>query len=207
MPAPAGLHQLIDQCTHMRRAYETAGAPLARTREDGFQSLLRTIVDQQVSTHAGAAIWRKLGTVLGDVTPESVLAADEDTLRSGGLSRAKARYGKALADEIVSGRLDLIALRKASDADVMEQLTAVKGIGRWTAEIYLMFALGRPDVFPVGDLALLVAAGRLLGLEERPSQKEMEEIAETWRPWRSTAALMLWHYYRFSGGTGAPGEG
>lgn len=207
MSAPTGLHDLVDQNAHMRRVYETAGAPLSRRRADGFQTLLRIIVDQQVSVQAGAAIWRKLEKQLGEISPGSVLRASAEDLRAGGLSRAKATYSQALAEEIEEGRLDLLALREASDAAVFEALTQVKGIGRWTAEIYLMFGLDRPDVFPVGDLALIVSAQRLLNLPERPSHKEMEVIAEDWRPWRTTAALMLWHYYRYTGGPGGPAGG
>ncbi len=206
MPAPHGLHDLIQQCEHMNRAYETAGAPLPRKRPDGFRSLLRTIVDQQVSVQAGTAIWRKLEGRLGVISPQTIANAQDETLRAGGLSRAKAKYAKALSDAILSGRLALDELRTLPDGAVMEKLTEVKGIGRWTAEIYLMFALDRPDIFPVGDLALIVSTSRLMKLEARPDQREMERIAEAWRPWRSTAALMLWHYYRFTGGAGAPGE-
>lgn len=203
---PAGLHQLIEQCSFMKKAYLSAGAPLPRTRPDGFATLIRIIVDQQVSVHAGRAIWRKLETGLGTVTPKTVLEASDDTLRGGGLSRPKVRYSRALAHEVVENGLDLEALRSADDVTVMASLTRVTGIGRWTAEIYLMFALGRPDVWPAGDLALAVSAQRLMQLETRPTPKEMDEIAERWRPWRSTAALMLWYYYRFTGGPGAPGD-
>lgn len=205
MPAPPGLFDLVDTCEHMARAYALAGAPLPRRRPDGFPALVNSIVGQQVSAHAGRAIWLKLENGLGEVSPETVLAAGPDKLRALGLSRPKAAYATGLAEAVTAGGLDLVALRDAPDEAVVESLTALKGIGQWTAEIYLMFALGRPDVMPSGDLALAEAAARLMGLSERPKPKELAAIADRWRPWRSTAALMLWYYYRFTGGPGAPG--
>lgn len=204
MPAPPGLDDLINQCPFMEKAYTEAGAPLPRDREDGFPTLLRIIIDQQVSVQAGRAIWNKVSATLGDVTPETVALASDAALKSAGLSRGKTRYAKELANAIISGQLDLIALRQKDDADVMAVLTQIKGIGRWTAEIYLMFALGRPDVMPSGDLAVAEAASRLMGLDNRPTPKELDAIADAWRPWRTTAALMLWHYYAFGGRAGGP---
>jgi len=192
-----GADALARQCPDMARALEATGRPPSRKRQAGYGTLVRIIVDQQVSVHAGAAIWRKLETGLGQVTPETVLAAGEGGLRQHGFSRPKAHYACGLAQAIVSGELDLDALgRKRDNAAIHEALTAIKGIGDWTAEIYLMFALGRVDVWPAKDLALAISAQRLLGLEERPTPKEMIEIGERWRPWRTIAALILWRYYR-----------
>lgn len=180
----------------MARALTFAGAPPPRLRKPGFATLLRIIVDQQVSVQAGAAIWKKLQAGLGTVNVKRVRACDEDTLRGYGLSRGKARYARGLADAIADRSLNLKALAGHDDGDVRAQLIEIKGIGRWTAEIYLMFALGRGDIWPAGDLALAVAAQRLLGLDERPSPVELDQIAEAWRPYRTSAAVLLWHYYR-----------
>lgn len=204
MPPTPGLLELVAQCPHMAKAYREAGAPLPRRRPDGFPALVASIIGQQVSAHAGAAIQRRVQKGLGRVTPKAVLARSDDELRALGLSRNKAAYIRGIAEAVAHGGLNFRKLRTAPDEDVIAQLTALKGIGLWTAEIYLMFALGRPDVMPSGDLALAEAAARLMDLPARPKPKELAVIAERWRPWRSTAALMLWYYYRFTGGPGAP---
>ena len=180
----------------MKMALDMCGPPEPRTRAPGYATLLRTIVDQQVSVQSGAAIWRRLEEGIEDITPEGVTRAGTDKLRSCGLSRPKARYAQGLADAIIDGSLDLDSLDTLNDEDVMIALTSVTGIGRWTAEIYLMFALGRDDVWPGGDVALAASAGRLMDLDKRPTISELDEIAERWRPWRTTAALVLWHYYK-----------
>jgi DNA-3-methyladenine glycosylase II len=192
----------------MHSIHERFGSPPPRNREPGFDVLLRIIVDQQVSVHAGAAIWRRLEESLKQVTPARVLEAGEQGLRACGFSGAKSRYGYGLAEYIVSGQLDLDNLHRKSDARAMEELIQVKGIGRWTAEIYLMFALGRVDIWPAGDLAVAAAAGHLLEWEKRPTPAELDEIGEQWRPYRTMAALMLWHYYRHikSGFGGVPAQ-
>lgn len=187
---------LINACPDIARAHKLIGTPPARDRDGGFASLLKIIIDQQVSVQAGAAIWRRVEAGLGDCSPDRVLEVGEEQLRTFGLSRSKAHYVTCLAEAITSGALDLDALKKADNDIVREQLTAVKGIGRWTAEIYLMFALARPDVWPAGDLALAEAAKRLLNLENRPTPKEMDDIGERWKPERTTAAVFLWHCYK-----------
>ena len=204
MPPTPGLLELVDQCEYMARAYADAGAPLPRRRPDGFTALVSSIIGQQVSAHAGAAIQRRVEAGLGSVTAEAVLTKSEDELRSFGLSRPKIKYIRGVAEAVATGELDFDALRHAPDDEVLETLTRLKGIGQWTAEIYLMFALQRPDVMPSGDLALAESAARLMGLKARPKPKELAVIAERWQPWRSTAALMLWYYYRYTGGPGAP---
>jgi len=191
-----GLKALIHGDADMARAYKAAGAPASRKRSPGFASLLQIIVNQQVSVHAGRAIWARLEAEFGQITEKPLLGASEKRLRACGLSAAKTRYAKALAVAVSEGSLDLKGLEKLSDDEVRAELTQVLGIGRWSAEIYLMFALGRPDVWPVGDLALAVASERLLGLENRPGQKELELIGEAWKPWRTEAARMLWHFYK-----------
>ncbi len=169
---------------------ETGPLPLRRG-PDGFAALLDAIVGQQVSVASARAIWGRLEAA-GLTVEDGVAEAGIDHLRSVGLSRQKARYAKALAD----ARLDYAGLRTAPDAEVMAILTAVPGIGRWTAEIYTMFALGRADVFAPGDLALQEAARVAFGLAERPSAKAMAALAEVWSPWRAVAARALWAYYR-----------
>lgn len=192
----AGLQHLHDTCPHMRTAMVEHGRPRSRKRAPGFATLVRIIVDQQVSVQAGAAIWARLETALGSVTPRAVLAAGEEGLRAAGLSGQKARYVMGIADAIVGGGLDLERLARCREDTIRRELTALKGIGDWTADIYLMFALGRADVWPVADIALQAAAGRLIGLDERPDAKGLLEIGERWRPYRSVAAVMLWHFYK-----------
>ena len=171
------------------------GYPQPRVREPGYETLLRTIVGQQVSVAAAAAIWRKLETELGaGCAPDALLARDFDTLRACGLSRQKQGYARSLAELVLSGALDLRALPR-DDEEAIAQLVQIKGIGRWSAEIYLLFAEGRPDIWPAGDLAVQIEIGRILGLPERPSEKLTREVAEAWRPHRGAAAIMAWHHY------------
>jgi DNA-3-methyladenine glycosylase II len=171
------------------------GPPEPRIRPRGYESLLRAIVSQQVSTAAAASIWRKLEAGIGDLSDPAVLiAADPDALRACGLSRMKASYAQSLAAHVADGSLPLDAL-PADDEAAIALLSSVRGLGRWSAEIYLLFAEGRADVFPAGDLAVQVQAGRLLGLESRPTEKQLRELAEPWRPHRGVAAMFLWHCY------------
>ena len=162
-----------------------------RLREDGFAAVIEAIVGQQVSTAAAAAILGRLH-VAGIETEAQVLAAGEIGLAACGMSRPKIRYALALAD----AGMDFAALRLLPDDDVIAQLTAHKGIGRWTAEIYAIFALGRADVMPAGDLALQVAAQHLFDLPQRPTEQELRVMARSWSPWRAVAARMLFAYYR-----------
>jgi DNA-3-methyladenine glycosylase II len=171
------------------RGLLTQGLPLRR-KADGFGALLDAIVSQQVSVASAAAVWRKMDAA-GLTEPAALLTASDDDLRAAGLSRQKARYARALAG---SG-IDFDALRDLPDAQVIDLLVALPGIGRWTAEIYAMFALGRADVFAPGDLALQEAARLLFDLPARPSEKAMRAMAEDWSPWRAVAANLLWAYY------------
>ena len=176
-------------------AIARVGYPAPRAREPGYETLLRTIVGQQVSVAAAAAVWRKLEAELGEgCAPEALLARDFDTLRACGLSRQKQGYARSLAELVVSGELDLHAL-PADDEEAIAQLVQIKGIGRWSAEIYLLFAEGRPDIWPAGDLAVQIEIGRILGMPERPSEKLTRAVAEAWRPYRGAAAIMAWHHY------------
>jgi DNA-3-methyladenine glycosylase II len=162
-----------------------------RREADGFAALLRAIVGQQVSVASARAIWARLEAA-GLTEAAAMAAATDDDLRAAGLSRQKARYGRALAQ----AGIDFNALRSVPDVDVVRALVGVPGIGAWTAEIYAMFALGRADVFAPGDLALQEAARMLFQLDARPSEKGLRAMAEAWSPWRSVAARLLWAYYR-----------
>lgn len=162
-----------------------------RLRDDGYGALLNAIVSQQVSVASANAIWGRLEAA--GLTQEATVArATEAELRACGLSRQKIRYAQALAEAGV----DYQALRGAAEAEVIEVLTAVPGIGRWTAEIYAMFSLARADVFAPGDLALQEAARMLFRLPERPKERDLREMAEDWSPWRAVAARLLWAYFR-----------
>lgn len=172
------------------RALERTGPLPLRRREDGFASLLDAIVGQQVSVASAAAIWRRLESA-GLTEAAAVALAGDDQLRACGLSRQKMRYARALAQ----AGLDYAALRSAPDEAVIATLVVLPGIGRWTAEIYAMFSLGRADVFAPGDLALQESARLLFGLDGRPSEKDLRRRAEDWSPWRGVAARLLWAYY------------
>ena len=172
-------------------AVDLCGIPPLRRRPDGFGQLLKAIISQQVSTHAARAIWERMETA-GLTEPSPILAADDATLRAPGLSRQKMRYARALAD----AKIEYQHLRQAPSSAVVNTLVEVPGIGRWTAEIYAMFSLGRADVFAPGDLALQESARRLFELPERPREAALRRMAEKWSPWRSVAAGLLWVYYR-----------
>jgi DNA-3-methyladenine glycosylase II len=176
-------------------ALARAGYPAPRLRDRGYETLLRTIVGQQVSVAAAQSIWNKLAAGLGDLTkPDTVAKASDEQLRAAGLSRQKASYARSLAEEVTSGRLDLANLPK-DDEEAIAALTHIKGIGRWSAEIYLLFAEGRPDIWPAGDLAVQIEIGRILGHAERPTEKMLREWAKDWSPNRGAAAIFAWHVY------------
>ncbi len=177
------------------RTLEKNGTPPLWDREPGFVTLVRIILEQQVSLVSAEAMYRRLKKNIDPLTPATVIEAGESFLRSFGVTRQKAGYFMNVARAIQNGELDLDALRQESDETAIKKLTSVKGIGQWTAKIYLLMALCRPDVWPVGDVALATAYKNLKGLSERPSQQELSEIANTWRPHRATAARLLWHYY------------
>jgi DNA-3-methyladenine glycosylase II len=177
------------------RALAEAGYPEPRIRERGYETLLRTIVGQQISVHAAEAVWNKLAAAVGDITdPRALLALGEEGLRASGFSRQKTGYALSLAQLIVDGELNLENLPEDDEAAIAE-LIKVKGIGRWSAEIYLLFAEGRGDVWPAGDLAVQEQIGRILGHTERPKEPLVRELAEAWRPYRGAAAIFAWHQY------------
>lgn len=191
-----GVAALIAADADFARVVEAHGPPPSRRRPPGFGTLLRAIVFQQVSTTAGTAIWGRLEAGLGELAPAALLARDDDTLRGYGLSRPKVKYARALAAALADGGLDLDGLHRLEDEAAIAALVALPGIGRWTAEIYLLSALDRPDVMPAADIALMTAAQHLKRLPARPTAREMYALSEPWRPWRSVAARLLWHYYR-----------
>ena len=183
---------------------DRAGPPRFRRRRNGFATLLHIILEQQVSISAAASMHRRLAALCRPLAPEPFLALDDATLRSCGFSRQKMAYGRGLAAAVASGSLDFAALEAADDAAAQAALVSLKGIGRWSAEIYLIFALGRPDVWPAADLGLQVAAGECLGLDERPGEPALRAIGEAWRPWRSVAACLLWQSYLVARGRAVP---
>ena len=174
---------------------ERYGMPGPRKSDRGATTLLRTIVGQQVSVAAARSMWAKLEAAYG-APPDLplLLGASDEELRAAGISRQKAGYIRSLAELVISGELDLQSLPE-DDEDAIALLTRIKGIGRWSAEIYLLFAEGRADVFPAGDLAVMVELGKLMGLPHKPTEKQLRELGERWRPYRGAAAILAWHSY------------
>jgi DNA-3-methyladenine glycosylase II len=198
------LEALAAHDVDIARQYAACGLPPVRRRPEGFAGLIQIIAAQQVSAQAARAIIGRLEAAARPLTPNTFLGLDDAAHKAIGLSRQKTRYGRALADDVLAGRLDLDGLDRLDDEEAIAHLVRAKGIGRWTAEIYLLFALRRPDVWPADDLAVQVAAQRLKGLADRPGRAEMREIAAPWRPHRSAAARFLWHFYRHPGVPDAP---
>jgi len=191
----ASLNALAEREKAFAAVLDTHGRPEPRLSEPGVETLLRTIVGQQVSVHAARSMWNKLVARLGQpVDLQKLIDSSDEELREAGLSRQKAGYARSLAGLVLSGELDLAHLPE-DDEEAIAQLIKIKGIGRWSAEIYLLFAEGRGDVWPAGDLAVQIEIGKLLGLDERPSEKQLRELAEAWRPHRGAAAVLAWHSY------------
>lgn len=191
----AALDRLAAQCPFMARAVRELGPPPLRRRPGGFEGLAQIVVFQQISTEAGRAIWGKVGRAFGALSPDLILRTEDADLKAAGLSAPKVRTLRAVAEAVAAGRVDFDRLAAMGAEEAHAMLTAVKGIGPWTTDIYLLFCLGHPDAWPAGDLALQIGAADLLGLENRPSAKDMAPIGERWRPWRAVAARMLWAYY------------
>jgi DNA-3-methyladenine glycosylase II len=190
-----GLDAIAAREPAIARALAVAGYPAPRIRARGYATLLRTIVGQQVSVAAAASVWARLEALLGEGVPaDRLLAADFDALRACGLSRQKQGYARSLCELVTSGALDLEGL-PADDEEAIAELVRIKGIGRWSAEIYLLFAEGRPDVWPAGDLAVQAGLHKLLALDARPDEKRTRALAEDWRPHRGAAAIFTWHCY------------
>ncbi|WPB85060.1 DNA-3-methyladenine glycosylase family protein [Sediminicoccus rosea] len=182
---------------------ERAGPLPWRSRPRGFAGLLRTICGQQISNQAAGAIWRRLSALPGALTPEGLLAMDDATLcGTAGLSRPKAAHARSLATACLDGTLDFDRMASLPDAEAVAMLSAVRGLGPWTAEVHLIFAEGRADIFPSGDIALANSARHLFALEARPAPKPLARMAEAWSPARSLAARLLWHHWRHE--TGRP---
>ncbi|MEO7564373.1 MAG: DNA-3-methyladenine glycosylase 2 family protein [Sphingomicrobium sp.] len=197
------LHSSLDALARCEPAFAAVmaekGRPEPRFSDPGVDTLLRTIVGQQVSVAAARSMWAKLNAKFGQpVDLEALNSASDEALREAGLSRQKAGYARSLASLVLTGELDLSKLPD-DDEEAIELLTRIKGVGRWSAEIYLLFAEGRADVFPAGDLAVQVELGRLLAYPERPSEKQVRDRAEAWRPHRGAAAVLAWHSYNSTG--------
>jgi DNA-3-methyladenine glycosylase II len=183
---------------------ERAGPPRFRRRRNGFETLLHIILEQQVSIDAAAAMFRRLNTVCNPLSPAGFLTLDDTTLRSCGFSRQKAGYGRGLAEAVAGGSLDFIRLAALPDDDALAALVALKGIGRWSAEIYLIFALGRDDIWPAADLGLQFGVAAEMGLGDRLGEPALREIGERWRPWRTVAACLFWQAYLHARKRSAP---
>ncbi|MGA7457294.1 MAG: DNA-3-methyladenine glycosylase 2 family protein [Methyloceanibacter sp.] len=190
-----GVAALVGSCAHMAKVHSLSGDPPLRRRPAGFEGLSRVIVGQQLSVASANAIWGRLEARVEPFTAASLFTVPDAELRAVGLSTVKTATLMRLAEAIASGALDLDALSDAPEAAIHQRLTEIKGIGPWTADIYILFCLGRPDAWSPGDLALQHAVRDALDLDERPTPKSMVELAEAWRPWRAVAARLLWSYY------------
>jgi DNA-3-methyladenine glycosylase II len=186
--------KLADGDLHLAHVYQTYGSPPLWDREPGFATLVNIILEQQVSLASAKACFDKLDRHLGGVTPEGLLTLNDVELKRIGFSRQKAAYGRHLAEAVIENRIDFDRLHKLTDPEVKAELIKLKGVGEWTSDIYLIMALLRPDVMPRGDIALHTAWHELSG-EPRPSSDEFLKIAERWKPYRSVAARLLWHFY------------
>jgi len=190
-----GVAELASICPHMKMIGETCGVPPLRWREPGFGGLVSTITGQQLSTSSANAIRAKLRAVIDPITPEALMAMTDEDLRACGYSSPKIRTLRAIAGAILSGELPFEALGAMSPEDAQAALVKIHGIGPWTAEVWMMFCLGTQDIFAPGDLALQEGAKLAMGLENRPTTKEMAVIATRWSPWRAVAARLIWAYY------------
>jgi len=186
---------LTESDPHLRMVVDRYGPPPLWGREPGFPSLLKIILEQQVSLASAQATYDKLLAKVNPLTPEGLLRLSDEELKATGFSRQKTRYVRIMAEAIIDGSIDLDGLSRLDDEEVMKTLTALTGIGPWTAGIYLLMIMGRPDVWPKGDLALLSAMRDVKELETIPSNEEAAVIAENWRPWRAVGARILWHHY------------
>ncbi len=192
----AALDELAERDADIASALAEAGYPEPRVREPGFATLLNIIIGQQVSVQSAAAIRGRLEAEVERLTPKSFLALGYEALRDVGFSRRKIEYGRLLAQDICEGRFDPEEMSTLDDEAALAHIVARKGLGRWSAEIYMLFALGRPDTWPADDLAIQVAVQKLKRLKERPDRVMMDAVGEPWRPYRGAAALLMWHVYR-----------
>ncbi|MFG6668230.1 DNA-3-methyladenine glycosylase family protein [Halomonas sp. HNIBRBA4712] len=190
------MNTLAQQDADIARALPQVGAPSPRQREPGFATFFSTIVSQQLSVEAARSIMGRVNVLLPELHAKAVMDVEGQALRDAGLSWRKIEYAKGLAEAELAGSFSADGLEHLSDEEAIAAITALRGFGRWSAEIYLMFSLGRADIFPADDLALRVALGRLKRLEEKPTPKQARQLVEHWAPWRSVGSLFLWHYYR-----------
>ena len=190
-----GVDLLIEREPLFQSVVENAGYPPTRLRKGGFATLAFAIIGQQVSRSSADAIWNRFCGVVDPALPETYLALTREQIDQIGLSEAKRTYLAALSEAIVSKQIVFSSLHRAADEDAIDRLVSIKGVGRWTAEIYLLSAMGRSDAWPAGDLALQVAAQEIFDLPDRPSEKELREMGVSWKPLRSIAARLLWHDY------------
>lgn len=190
------LDMLAKSDVRIKSALDKVGYPDERRKDGGFDSFMRVIVGQQLSVKAAATIYGRLETLLnGDVCPENFLRHNDESLRSVGLSRQKITYGRSLCSSVTDGSLPLDALPKMADEEAIDAIITVKGLGRWSAEMYLMFVLGRTDIWPVDDLAVRGGIARIVGYNDKPTPKVVKQWGEQWRPYRSSVALLSWKYY------------
>ncbi len=190
-----GLEYLSHHDPDLAQIFNRLGAPPMWSREPGFPTLIHIILEQQVSLVSARAAYDRLLAAASPLTPQRFLELDDACLKMIGFSRQKITYGRHLSQSIISGRVSLEALSMMDDAAVKSELMQVKGVGSWTADIYLLMALGRSDAWPSGDLALAVAVREVKRLGTHPTAEELEAVSNAWRPWRAVAARLLWHYY------------
>lgn len=201
------LTALAEADTDLARAIQLVGPLPDRSREPGFAALLKILFEQQLSVASAAAIWGRFATALGEINPDNLLRYSDTDLRAFGLSRPKILYSRHLAQAMLDGVLDLDGLHRFDDMEAVAHLTQVKGIGRWTAEIYLLFALGREDIWPADDLALQEGLRLLKKFRKRPDRARMDRLSKPWRPYRGTAARILWRYYGLARKGALPPDG
>jgi len=190
-----GLKELARTDARLARAIGLSGPVPLRRKPPGYAALAEIILSQMVSKASANALWRKLELAAGEISPTAVLALNPEALRQAGLSRAKAETLCRVGEAVIAGELDLEHLCRLEGQAAIRAMTAIKGVGPWTAEVYLLFCAGHPDVFPAGDVALQSAAADILGLEARPQSRELYRLSEAWSPWRGVAARLLWAYY------------
>ncbi len=190
------LNTLAEKDADIKTALDLVGYPGERVNPQGLNTFVRVIMGQQLSVKAAASIWARVQALVGtEATVSDYAAQPDEALREAGVSRQKITYLRSLCDTIQSGVLEIPALPDMTDEDAIKAITSVKGLGVWSAHMYLMFSLGRIDIWPVGDLAVRVGIGRIVGDEDRPTEKQAEKLGERWKPYRSAVALLSWHYY------------
>ena len=191
-----GLNTLSRLDPDLKKALAIHGKPDPRNRPQGFETFLSTIISQQISTSAATAIMTRVRGLMPECSAASLEKVSNSELRQAGLSFRKIEYARGLAEALLDGRFKPESLSTLGDEQAIRRITSLRGFGQWSAEIYLMFSLGRTDIFPADDLALQVALGRLKGLNKRPSARLARQLVSHWSPWRSAGAVFLWHYYK-----------